>query len=119
VVNGGMGTLTSSGCRPDLVPPALLESVIRYFRPHRIILFGSRARGAVEPDSDIDLLVLIDDDAPREKLTLQAGYEAARHYPHASDIIPCRVSTYVRRSGIVGTLCHTAEHEGVVVYDRE
>ena len=28
------------------------------FRPNRVILFGSHARGAAGPDSDIDLLVI-------------------------------------------------------------
>jgi hypothetical protein len=113
-----MVTLQSSTGRADLIPRALLDSVVDYFHPRRIILFGSRARGTADADSDIDLLVLMDDNAPREKLTLRAGFDAARAYPHATDIIPCRVSTFARRSGIVGTLCHTAEQEGIVVYER-
>ena len=59
------------------VPAELLEPVIAYFRPRRIVLFGSAARGEAGPNSDIDLLVILDDDAPREKLTL-----AARNLPH-------------------------------------
>ena len=30
----------------------------REFRPQRVILFGSHARGAAGPDSDVDLLVI-------------------------------------------------------------
>jgi len=56
------------------VPAELLNAVVAYFRPLRVILFGSAARGDAGPDSDIDLLVLLDDDAPAEKLTLAAGY---------------------------------------------
>jgi hypothetical protein len=51
-----------------LVPPDLLDSVVAYFQPRRIILFGSAARGGAGPNSDIDLLVVVDDDAPPEKL---------------------------------------------------
>ena len=60
---------------PPLVPPALLDPVIAYFNPRRVIVFGSVARGEAGPDSDIDLLVIVDDDTPAEKVTLKAGYE--------------------------------------------
>src|SRR5258707_12671438 len=63
-----------------LVPPELLDPVVAYFRPRRVILFGSVARGEAGPDSDIDLLVVVDDDTPPEKLTLKAGYESGQSY---------------------------------------
>jgi uncharacterized protein len=72
------------------VPPELLNAVVEYFRPLRVILFGSVARGDAGPDSDIDLLVILDDDAPPEHLTLAAGYQARRSYHRAADVIPCR-----------------------------
>ena len=36
----------------------LASTIARRFRPRRIVLFGSHARGAAGPDSDIDLLVI-------------------------------------------------------------
>jgi len=100
------------------VPEPLLRSIVAYFQPRRIILFGSRARGTFDPDSDIDLLVLVDDDAPADKLTLRAGFDAASDYPGATDIVPCRLATFAARSNTVGTLCNTAVREGIVVYER-
>jgi len=100
------------------VPDALLRPVIAYFNPRRVILFGSTARGDAGPDSDLDLLVVLDDDAPPEKLTLAAGYEARRSYHRAADVIPCRESVFKRKSRIAGTLAHTAATEGTVVYER-
>jgi len=35
------------------------------FRPERVILFGSYARGGATADSDVDLLVIMDHDKPR------------------------------------------------------
>ena len=53
--------------RPDAqVPEALLDAVVRHYRPRRVILFGSRGRGDAGPDSDWDLLVVVDDGAPVE-----------------------------------------------------
>ncbi len=63
-----------------LVPPELLDPVVAYFNPRRVILFGSRARGDARLDSDIDLLVVVDDDTPPEKVTLRAGFEARQSY---------------------------------------
>ena len=37
---------------------AVGERIAREFRPQRVILFGSHARGAAGPDSDVDLLVI-------------------------------------------------------------
>ena len=101
-----------------LVPPELLDPVVAYFRPRRVILFGSAARGEAGPDSDIDLLVVLDDDAPKEKLTYRAGMEARKLYGNPADVIPCREDTYRRFSKIVGTLPYVACTEGVVVYER-
>lgn len=104
---------------PTIVPRELLDSVVAYFRPRRVIAFGSAARGDAGPDSDIDLLVILDDDAPPEKLTLAAGYEARRGYARAADVIPVTESTFERRRHVVGTISEAASHEGKVVYERE
>jgi predicted nucleotidyltransferase len=102
----------------ELVPKELLKAVIARFDPQRVLLFGSRAAGTAGPDSDIDLLVIVDDDTPPEQLSLSAGFAAGLDYPGATDIIPCRSATFRHRSRIVGTLCHTALTEGVVVHER-
>jgi len=103
---------------PRLVPPELLDAVVAYFQPRRVIVFGSVARGEAGPDSDIDLLVVLDDDAPPDKLTLKAGYEARESYNQAADVFPCREETFRRKCQIVGTLPYVARTEGIVVYER-
>lgn len=77
-----------------LVPPELLDPVVAYFQPRRLILFGSRARGDDGPDSDIELRVVVDDDTPPEKVTLRAGFESRRGYRHAADVIPVTEKTF-------------------------
>lgn len=101
-----------------IVPPELLDPVVAYFRPRRVILFGSAARGDAGPDSDFDLLVIVDDDTPPEKLTLAAGFEARYPYCGAADVIPVRESTFEIKSRIAGTLSRAAKSEGIVVYER-
>jgi HEPN domain-containing protein len=98
------------------VPPELLDPVVEYFRPQRVILFGSKARGEATRDSDIDLLVIVDNDTPPEKFRWRARYEARRSYPHAADIFPMRAETFERNRAIVGTLAAEADTDGIVVY---
>ncbi len=101
-----------------LVPPELLDPVVAYFQPRRVIVFGSVARGDAGPDGDIDLLVILDNDAPRDKLTYRAGMEASQTYHEPADVVPCREDTYQRFSKIVGTLPYAARTEGIIVYER-
>jgi uncharacterized protein len=101
-----------------LVPPELLNRVVDYFHPRRVVLFGSRARGEDGPDSDIDLLVILDDDAPPNHLTLRAGWKSRQGFDHAADVIPVRDSVYQRRAKIAGTLAYEAEIDGIAVYER-
>jgi uncharacterized protein len=50
------------------------------------------ARGEAGPDSDIDLVVVLDDDVPLEMLGGKAVAESRASYPCAVDLIPCRAS---------------------------
>lgn len=102
-----------------LVPAPLLQRVVTYFNPQRVILFGSVARDETGPDSDHDLFVILDDDAPAEELGWQASYEARRDWHRAVDILPCRVSTFRERSRVIGSLAHQVANEGIVVYERQ
>src|ERR1700758_4253374 len=90
-----------------LVPRALLDPVVEYFKPQRVILFGSRARGEATRDSDIDLLVIVDDDTPAEKLKWQDGFGGSR---------AMRARDFERGRPIVNTLAAEADADGIVVY---
>lgn len=100
------------------IPKTLLASVVAYFDPVMVILFGSRARGDARPDSDYDLLVVLDDEVADHKLRWQAPYEARRSFSGAVDIVRCRRSAYEDRREVIGSLANTAAEEGIVVYER-
>ncbi len=102
----------------QLVPPALIESIVAEFAPQRVILFGSTARGEAGADSDIDLLVVLDDDAPLEKLSAKAVYAARRGYTEPVDIIPCRASVLRDRARAVGSFAYIALRDGITIYER-
>jgi hypothetical protein len=64
--------------------PDLREIVRRLtvaYEPGLIYLFGSKARGDAGPDSDYDLMLVVPDDAPRERRRSQLAYQALRGIP--------------------------------------
>jgi len=42
----------------------LTRNIVEAFHPQRIILFGSRANGRARPDSDVDILVIMESRKP-------------------------------------------------------
>lgn len=112
-----VGQSTSKDKRA-MVPRKLLDALVGFFAPRKIILFGSSARGEAGPDSDLDLIVLVDDDCPAEKLSWRALHEARRDYHRPVDLIACRASKFDDRAHIIGSLANIVSTEGVVVYER-
>ncbi len=100
------------------IPEPLLKTIVEVYRPRRVVLFGSHARGEARPDSDLDLLVVLDDDAPPEALSWRRQNDARRGYSGPVDIIPCRESVLAQRAQASGSLADQVLREGVVVYER-
>jgi predicted nucleotidyltransferase len=47
--------------------PAAVERIARELQPEKIILFGSYAYGTPTPESDVDLLVIMETEAPSKE----------------------------------------------------
>jgi predicted nucleotidyltransferase len=45
---------------PQKAIDQVVEQIVEKFKPQKIILFGSYARGNPRPESDVDLLVVMD-----------------------------------------------------------
>src|SRR6185437_2128287 len=101
------------------VPRELLDSIVAHFNPQRVILFGSMARGDARPDSDIDLLVVVDDDAPQEMMSGTSVAKSRAGYRGAADILPYRASVFRTRAQARASLAATVLREGVTLYERE
>ena len=100
------------------VPQPVLDALVRTFDPIRVILFGSHARGETGPDSDLDLMVVIDDAVPAEKRTVRAAFQAVAGTGIAVDVVPVRAGTFDYKRDVVNSLPWFAATEGVVVYER-
>jgi len=51
----------------------IVRRLVELYRPERIYLFGSSARGTAGPDSDYDFMVVVPDDTPREVRETKQG----------------------------------------------
>ena len=101
-----------------IVPPELFDRIVAHFHPQRVILFGSAARGEAGPESDIDLLAVVDDDTPPEAFRAKSIYQARSSYHGAADILACRASVLASRRLRQGLVRRQVLREGVTVYER-
>ncbi len=71
--------MSDAAAKPDtrISPPGLAEAVRRLigtFQPARIYLFGSQATGVAGPDSDYDLMVLVESSSASSYRRAQDAY---------------------------------------------
>ena len=90
---------------------------LRYaYDPERIYLFGSHARGDNGPDSDLDFLVVVPDDAPRERRGSRLAYQALRGTGVAADILVWTRAYFESRRHLKASLSSTVASEGRLLY---
>jgi predicted nucleotidyltransferase len=95
----------------------VVERIVNYYRPERVYLIGSSARGEARPDSDLDFVVVLRDDTAREVLFDGAIYQRLWDIPLAVDIVPFRHSAFEERAGWLMSLPAIALREGKLQYD--
>ncbi len=86
------------------------------YKPERIYLFGSAARGDETPDSDLDLMVVIPDDAPPERKRSRLAYEVLRGTGIAADVLVVTHSYFEDRRKLKASLPGTVLREGRLLF---
>ena len=95
----------------------ITRRLVEFYHPHRIYLFGSVARGESGPDSDLDFLVVMPDDTPKELMRASA-LSLLRDIREAVDVIPWRVTDFDGRAAyVLASLPATVVREGKLLYD--
>ncbi len=97
----------------------LTESIRRIagqFAPRRIVLFGSRARGNANADSDFDLLVVVDGEPDCHQLAGQIRW-ALRDLPTSFDILVESSAHWQKWRQVRPALEHAIDRDGRVVLD--
>jgi predicted nucleotidyltransferase len=106
------------------LPPAVVRATgtivgrLRAFRPERIILFGSFARGDARPDSDLDVLVVLPDSAAVTDETPVEMRLAVGPLDFDYDLFVTTPAELAWRGELVGCVEYPALREGVSIYQR-
>jgi len=96
----------------------MTRRLVDYYRPVRIYLFGSEARGEAGPDSDLDFLVVVPDDTSDETMRSSGGYRALSGFGIPKDVIPWRQTDFEGRAAYVkASLPATVVREGKLLYE--
>jgi hypothetical protein len=100
----------------DPVLAEVLRRLVDAFSPSVFTLFGSVARGDAGPDSDYDLMIVVPDDAPREKRRGRLACEALRGTGAATDVLVCTRSWFEDRRSLKASLPGTVLREGRLLH---
>src|ERR1017187_5154400 len=119
---GGDNRLDGRGSPVPVPSPRdpLLGEIVRrltdVYRPERIYLFGSTARGDAGPDSDYDLMIVLPDDAPADKKDPDIGYTAVEGLPRSGDFLIWTRRNFDSRLHLKASLPSTVLREGMLLY---
>jgi predicted nucleotidyltransferase len=93
-----------------------VQRIVNRFRPAKIILFGSYARGSAGPDSDVDLLVVMKVEGSKRRQAVEIDLALAdRRFP--LDLIVVTPEEFEKYQDTVGHIIYPAVREGKVLYD--
>jgi predicted nucleotidyltransferase len=93
-----------------------VKRIVDQFHPAKIILFGSHARGSARPDSDVDLLVVMDVKESKRRQAVEIDLALAdRTFP--LDVIVVTPAEFARYRDVVGHILYPAVRDGKVLYD--
>ena len=112
---------TAYGARPSGIPQAtvrnVVETIAERFKPDKIVVFGSCARGEAGPDSDLDLLVIMKSNLPRYKRATPMRL-LFNPTPCPMDILVFTPREVRRWNGTTNHIVTEALEKGVVAYAK-
>ena len=106
----------------DKMVQEMAEIIVHAASPRRVVLFGSHARGAAGPESDVDLLVI--EDKPfgpgrsRRREMARLSRLLAR-FPVPQDILVYTAEEAEQRANTRNHVVARALRDGKVLYERD
>jgi predicted nucleotidyltransferase len=100
----------------DPIVAEIVDRLVATYRPERVYLFGSKARGDAGPDSDYDFLLVVPDDTPAELLRGGPGYQALWGLKTAADVLVVTRERFESRLCLKSSLSSTVLREGKLLY---
>ena len=94
----------------------MVDRIVGRFRPLRVVLFGSLARGTATEWSDVDLLVVLSEVSNKRRAAIEIR-RSLGDLPASKDIVVSTPEEIEQRGHIVGSVLHAALREGRIVYE--
>jgi predicted nucleotidyltransferase len=116
----GMRTSGIESLQPPSIDAPVLAEIVRRlaeaYRPERIYLFGSTARGDAGPDSDYDLMIIVREDTPSYLRSEDLAYRVLRGTGTAADVLVWTRNNFDRQLHLKASLPSTVIREGKLLY---
>lgn len=95
-----------------------VQRLAREFQPEQIILFGSRAWGKPNEDSDIDLLVIVTSSLEKPTQRASRAYHSLAGIPTSIDVLVKTRAEVERFRPVYASLEAEILERGKIVYDE-
>lgn len=106
----------------DQVTPKLLSEITQKLKtelnPRQIFLFGSYAWGNPGPQSDLDLMIIVDSSPYSPSKRAYFGLRCLRSFDIPKDIIVRTVAEFDRNKSVTITLDNSVAIKGKLLYER-
>lgn len=94
----------------------MTQRIVTRFHPRKIVLFGSRARGDAQSDSDFDVLIVAPSDQPRWQRSVPV-YRALAGLGISKDIVWWTPEEIDEWQNVKTHFINTVLREGKVLYE--
>ena len=105
----------ASDISTDPMVDKVVKVIAEAIRPEKIILFGSRAKGDAEPDSDIDLVIIYSGPKTKRELKLEI-HGLFERYDFSMDLFVLTPQELAWQEKIANTLAYEIAEHGVVCH---
>jgi predicted nucleotidyltransferase len=92
--------------------------LVKTYNPIAIYLFGSYAWGTPTEDSDLDLVIIVDESNEKSYVRPRAGHGALFGMNIAKDIVVYTKDEFEHKSNDTTTLAHKIKKDGELIYAR-
>lgn len=94
----------------------IVRRLVKALSPQRIILFGSYAHGTPRPESDLDIMIVMPDDAPNRYELSRRAYAVLGDIDLPVELHFSRAAQFERFSTVIGSLQREVKRRGHVLY---